>query len=31
VSDVALDRLRVVFAALEFKSLIARLDAWTKS
>jgi DNA polymerase-1 len=31
VSDVALDRLRVVFADLEFKSLIARLDAWTKS
>jgi DNA polymerase-1 len=31
VSDAALDRLRGVFVELEFKSLVARLDAWRKA
>jgi hypothetical protein len=30
VSDAALDRLREIFIILEFKSLVARLDAWRK-
>jgi DNA polymerase-1 len=31
VRDPALDRLRGVFVDLEFKSLVARLDAWRKA
>jgi DNA polymerase-1 len=31
VSDAALDRLRDLFLELEFKSLVARLDAWRQA